>query len=366
MMTKTVYINDIFESPPTNSGLKKRDIYLEKEDESMLPVYSASKDKNFIFGWVKKDSKWKSYENLLTWNKDGTSSGRVFYRKEEFVPYEKVKLLRLKKNIKNELDYEYLRIIIENKLLSLGFDFRLKCAMERVLNVKIKIPIDDKGNFDLDKQKELSEKYNKFSVLKNNIREIYEEIKNVRVSLEENYKTKELLISEIFNQKKGNAKYTKKYINNHGGKYPIYSSQTIKEGIIGYIDTYDYDTNGLNWTTDGIYAGTVFYRDGKFSMTTHSGLLKTKTEYKDSINLKFVSYQLNHILKDYALGEGNKRITIKIIKNVPIKLPVNKNNDIDLNQQKKLAEKYEKLQNVKYILENKLKNILTTKVSILN
>ena len=45
------------------------------------------------------------------------------------------------------------------------------------------------------------------------------------------------------------------------GQYPVYSSQTENEGIMGYIDTYDFDGDYITWTTDGAKAGTVFYQN---------------------------------------------------------------------------------------------------------
>lgn len=73
-------ISEILDSPPTNSGLKKVDVSLEQTLKHTIPVYSATMDENAVFGWVSHDSKWKKYEDALTWNKDG-SAGFVFYRK---------------------------------------------------------------------------------------------------------------------------------------------------------------------------------------------------------------------------------------------------------------------------------------------
>ena len=40
----------------------------------------------------------------------------------------------------------------------------------------------------------------------------------------------------------------------------------------GLIDRFAYDCDCLTWTTDGVYAGSIFIRRGKFSMTTHCGV----------------------------------------------------------------------------------------------
>lgn len=42
------------------------------------------------------------------------------------------------------------------------------------------------------------------------------------------------------------------------GIYPVYSSQTEKNGCFGYLNTYDFSGPSITWTTDGAKAGTVF------------------------------------------------------------------------------------------------------------
>ena len=72
MKTKSFLILQIMNSPPTNSGLKKGSVLRKKIGEDLIPVYSASQDENSIFGWVKKNSKWrkekKSKRRKKKWN----------------------------------------------------------------------------------------------------------------------------------------------------------------------------------------------------------------------------------------------------------------------------------------------------------
>ena len=51
---------------------------------------------------------------------------------------------------------------------------------------------------------------------------------------------------------------SKTYIAQNQGEYPVYSSQTENEGVLGLINTYAYEGEFLTWTTDGANAGTVF------------------------------------------------------------------------------------------------------------
>lgn len=354
--SKKVKIKEIMNSPPTNSGLKRKHVSSVKKSEGDLPVYSASQDESLIFGWIGETHNWRIYDNVLTWNKDG-SAGKVFYRKNKFIPYEKVKILAIKSEFEKDLDYTFLKFALENKLMSLGFGFNYKCSMERVLEVEINIPINKAGYFDINEQRSLAEKYLKLQKLKKDILTLYNQITEVDVYLEEDYKSKEVEISSIFDVQKGSSKYTKSYVLNNKGNYPLYSSQTVKEGVIGFIDRFDYDTECITWTTDGIHAGTVFHRKGKFSMTTHCGVLLLKKEIKD-IDLSFVYFQLKRTLKAYATGEGNKRVTAEIIQPIAIFIPCKKDGSFDLDKQKEIAKK---LRSIELIRKGLMKNFTSIK-----
>ncbi len=165
-----------------------------------------------------------------------------------------------------------------------------------------------------------------------------------------NYSSKR--IEDLFTLAKGNSKYTKRYMKQHKGLFPVYSSKTQDEGIIGYIDSFDYDVESvLTWTTDGIYAGRVFLREGRFSMTTHCGILIPK---ENTLYLPYVRYILNSLCPQIALGqEGqNKRVTVDIIKNLEIKIPIDDSEVPDLNKQKLLAERFKEIENKKEKLRN--------------
>ena len=78
----------------------------------------------------------------------------------------------------------------------------------------------------------------------------------------------------------GRGKVTShEYIANHPGPFPLYSSQTENDGVMGYIDTFMFEGDFLTWTTDGAYAmGTLFRRSGKFNCTNVCGTLFPKTQ----------------------------------------------------------------------------------------
>ena len=88
-----------------------------------------------------------------------------------------------------------------------------------------------------------------------------------------------------------------------GGEYPVYSSQTLNDGCMGFIDSYDYDCNQLTWTTDGANAGTVFMRKGKHNCTNVCGTLLPREMVQ--LNLKYYLYTLGLIAQYHKRPDTN-------------------------------------------------------------
>ena len=135
---------------------------------------------------------------------------------------------------------------------------------------------------------------------------------------------------------------SKKYLEEHRGEFPVYSSQTQNDGVIGRIDTYDFDGEYITWTTDGAYAGTVFYRLGKFSITNICGLIKPK----DELLIKYLFYWLQiEAKKHVASGSGNPKLMSNVVAKIKIPIPT-------LEIQGKIVNILDKLTN--YIFELQL------------
>ena len=86
------------------------------------------------------------------------------------------------------------------------------------------------------------------------------------------------------------------------GLYPVYSSQTQDNGILGYLQTYDFDCEQITWTTDGVNAGTVFLRRGKHSCTNVCGTLQPKDKNE---NIVFLTYALQNATPYYKRPDTN-------------------------------------------------------------
>lgn len=112
---------------------------------------------------------------------------------------------------------------------------------------------------------------------------------------------------------------SKDYIRDNVGQYPVYSSQTENNGELGKISTYDFEGEYLTWTTDGANAGSVFYRNGKFSVTNVCGLLKVKV---DEITTKYLYHVLSITAPKYVnKGMGNPKLMSNVMARIKVPLP---------------------------------------------
>lgn len=113
--------------------------------------------------------------------------------------------------------------------------------------------------------------------------------------------------------------YSKTYLSENVGDYPVYSSQTANNGELGKISTYDYDGEFLTWTTDGAYAGTIFHRKGKFSITNVCGLISLKSK---DVLIRFLYYWLSiEAPKHVYQGMGNPKLMSNQMEHIEIPVP---------------------------------------------
>lgn len=103
------------------------------------------------------------------------------------------------------------------------------------------------------------------------------------------------------------------------GEYPVYSSQTENNGVMGRLSTFDFEGEYVTWTTDGANAGTVFYREGKFNCTNVCGTIEPKNW--DQIDLKFLPYFLNLGTKISVRLDINPKLMNNMMAEIPLVIP---------------------------------------------
>ncbi|WP_322950116.1 restriction endonuclease subunit S [Mycoplasmopsis cynos] len=94
-------------------------------------------------------------------------------------------------------------------------------------------------------------------------------------------------------------------------KYPVFSSQTGNNGLMGYYNSYLFD-KAITWTTDGIYAGDVNYRDEKFYCANVCGVLLNNDGYINLCN----AISINKVSKKHVTKVGNPKLMNNVMKEI--------------------------------------------------
>lgn len=152
---------------------------------------------------------------------------------------------------------------------------------------------------------------------------------------------RKMRVDEICNISRG-VVISKDYIRDNPGDYPVYSSQTENDGVLGKINSYSYDGEYITWTTDGANAGTVFRRIGKFNITNVCGLLRL---HREDVLLDYLYYALSIQAKKYvSSGMGNPKLMSNVMSRIVVSVP-----SIDL--QKRIVSSLNRFNGVCYDVE---------------
>ena len=131
-------------------------------------------------------------------------------------------------------------------------------------------------------------------------------------------------IRDLFEVTRGHVLSTKEI--SEMGKYPVYSSQTKNNGLLGYYDEFLFE-NAITWTTDGANAGNVKYRSGKFYCTNVCGVLLNKEGYAN----KCIAEIINSIAFRYVSYVGNPKLMNNVMGDISIDFPC-------IEEQKKISD----------------------------
>ncbi len=242
-----------------------------------------------------------------------------------------------------------------------GQDEFTKVYPNMVIDVPIIIPVNANGEIDLETQIETSSKIKSIEEIKEKITEYKKQIQSINVKIANDYVFKNVKVDDIFTIVQGKA-LTQTFINSNIGEYPIYSSNTLNNGLLGMIKTFNHDLNGITWTTRGANAGTAFLREGRFSITNNCGLLSTKNNI--IIDLDYIYSFLRSNLKYYTKGDSNKMLTANMIKNIEIPILINSKGEFDMEAQQEIAYKYQKIEEVKASVIVELEKLENIKVDL--
>ncbi|CCG85764.1 restriction endonuclease subunit S [Erwinia piriflorinigrans] len=118
-------------------------------------------------------------------------------------------------------------------------------------------------------------------------------------------------------------------------RYPVYSSQTKNNGLMGFYDKYLFE-NAITWTTDGANAGTVNFRDGKFYSTNVNGVLLSDEGYAN----KAIAEILNKEAWRHVSHVGNPKLMNNVMSAIKITIPNS------FEEQTQIGNYFQKLDNL--------------------
>jgi len=357
---KQFLVADLFDTSLGDPKFTRK--YIDAHKGS-YPVYSASN--NAPLGYV------DTYDHdcdAISWARNGFAGFLTMHSGKFSVNYDRGLLIPAV----GDLYLPYIGLVLEPLLRDIaqgrktldGRDEFTKVYLSTIRNIEIPLPVDAKDHILFERQLELFDDLQVSGYLKDEIKGYINQIQNLKVDmLDELQNCENIPIFSVFDCFKGSPTYTKKYIREHPGQYPVYSSQTVNEGLIGSIDSYDYEGEYITWTTDGINAGTPFMRNGKFSMSTHCGALKLKAEFNRKVSIEYVYFYLKSFMKGFAVGEQNKRLTLTIMDDkVTLPLPTDVSGEIDLEKQKEIVTKMKTVEQIRLDLLSKLDTIRSSNI----
>jgi hypothetical protein len=230
-----------------------------------------------------------------------------------------------------------------------GFDRGLRASLKNMSKVKISIPVDENGNIDIEKQKEVIDCYNAVQEIKKQVREYREKIKKIKVEIKDNYELSLVDINRLFKVLPIKKKIKKESLQNHT-KYPVYSSQIENYGLVGYFDEAMFKASEKEpLITFGDHTRILYVRTTSFSVLDNVKVLKP---IEKKIDINYVLY----IWKQHIPNLGYSRHW-KEAKKIKIPIPIKPNGEFDIEAQKEIAHKYQKIEEIKQIIDNELKKI---------
>lgn len=158
----------------------KPTISYAKHNKGEYPLYSSQ-----ISGpveYMTSDIKPILYQNeenekqdvLISWNIKGDAAKDVRLHNTPFYGTENRGIIEV---INDEIDIEYVQVYLKESLVSMGkFDRANEAHVGKVRSLKVKLPIDDDGNIDINKQRNIVNGYKEIVRFKERIKDRIEEM----------------------------------------------------------------------------------------------------------------------------------------------------------------------------------------------
>lgn len=335
--------------------------------EGNIPYVIATVENNGVFMKIDKNTLDYHGNNMklfeapsITFSIDNPDA--IFLQEQAFFTSNIMRVLNNEDLSKNEYIF-FLELL---RKLTGGFDWSIKFSGPVVLNLDIRIPYDrERKNINYKEIQKIGDFFQKLDRLIDINRQKLGKLKASKSAyLAEMFpregedrprrrfqgftgEWEEKKIRDIFRITRGNVLATTMTSKQKSDYYcyPVYSSQTLNNGLMGYYNDYLYE-DSITWTTDGANAGTVKYRSGKFYCTNVCGVLLSNEGYSN----KMVAEVLNKVAWQYVSKVGNPKLMNNIMGEIIINIP-------SLAEQEKIGNFFQKLDDQIGLQEEKIEKL---------
>lgn len=310
-------------------------------------------------------------EPCVTWSKDGVNTGTMFYRDYKFFPNDHCGVLILKNEYRDLVNYKWFVYTQQDLIMSSSLQSSSQPMLynEQMSIIEFDLPTLPDGNIDVDIQNKIASEFEKLYQLGNDLENMIYKVKS-KYDFElliDNFKVEKIEDIALLNKGSNQISEESIYRNFDKNGYPVYSSATENNGLMGRVSKEFFDgfhkkgnSGDLTWTTNG-YAGVVFYRDTDYLYSEKCGRIVIRQEYKELINPNYLMIYLNQVTYKYKTAESNNgKLDILHMSSIPVKLPVDDSGNISIDIQNTIVDSYLKL----WKLESRL-NRIHDKIKIL-
>jgi hypothetical protein len=334
-----------------------------------FPVYSASNNEPLTF-----INTFDYDGEFLTWATNGFA-GYTKVVSGKFCINGDRGLLKPKKD---NIVITYVKYRIEPVLRNLakgrkgenGEDEFTKVYPSMIKDIEILMPINNEGFFDVATQMQIAQKYEFVDDVKKKIADYKQQIDTLNIEIECTNKVNQVKVMEIFDldKKTNNSLFTKSFIEKHKGNIPVFSASKYPDTIdYGYVldnlPQIKYFENCLTWNIDGSI-GKAHYRQGRFSLSEKVIPLVLQEKYKEKLDVFFLKYIIEATFNKQRFNFSNKAGKSKI-KDILLDIPIDEFGGFDLFAQRKIAEKYNKVEQLKSTVSKELERIKNIIIDII-
>lgn len=270
---------------------------------------------------------------------NGTIGNLAFYKNEKVLLGKSVCFI----NLKNDLDKKFIYLLLQSPQLTKTLNSELtgttikNLSLATVRNSEFYCPIEAEQTKIAsflsavdEKISQLTQKHQLLSQYKQGMMQklFSQQIRFKADDGSEFGEWEETRVKDIFDVTRGYVLAVSKtvIVADKEYKFPVFSSQTKQNGLMGFYKEYLFE-DAITWTTDGANAGEVNFRKGKFYCTNVCGVLKSEKGYANYC----IAEILNRVTRKYVSYVGNPKLMNNVMSEIPITIPR------DIEEQTKIA-----------------------------